>query len=267
MFRLHANDRPLSASNLAVRVAHRWQLCRSRPRGLVGFKTVVERRFRLTEEMNNDIIFFASAISVFYSLTVGLIAVGVWTTYTEVEEVVSAEAATIGALYRDLSSYPEPPRSLLQAELRSYTQEVITRAWPAQARGTLDDDATRLLTTFQRELTRFEPATPGQQILHAEALDTFNELITLRRLRIGGVGGGLPGVMWLIVVLGALLTIGVTYLLQIQRSVQIVLTAMLALFIGLVIFVIACLDRPLSGPLGIGPEAYQLVIDRLIDLR
>ena len=44
--------------------------------GLAGFNGLIRHRIRLTEAMNNDIIFFASAISVFYSLTVGLIAVG-----------------------------------------------------------------------------------------------------------------------------------------------------------------------------------------------
>ena len=47
--------------------------------GLALFQWLIVGRLRLTEEMNNDMIFFASAIAVFYSLTVGLIAVGVWT--------------------------------------------------------------------------------------------------------------------------------------------------------------------------------------------
>ena len=36
------------------------------------------------------VIFFASAIGGFYSLTVGLIAVGVWSTYSQVENTDSA---------------------------------------------------------------------------------------------------------------------------------------------------------------------------------
>jgi hypothetical protein len=39
------------------------------------------------------------------------------------------------------------------------------------------------------------------------------------------------------------------------------------MFIGLVVFVIACLDQPLSGPLAIDSHPYQLVLDRLIDLK
>ena len=79
--------------------------------GLALFQWLIVGRLRLTEEMNNDIIFFASAIAVFYSLTVGLIAVGVWTTYSQVENTVSAEATAIGCFYRDVSGYPEPARS------------------------------------------------------------------------------------------------------------------------------------------------------------
>ena len=79
--------------------------------GLALFQWLIVGRLHLTEEMNNDIIFFASAIGVFYSLTVGLIAVGVWSTYSQVENTVSAEATAIGCFYRDVSGYPDPART------------------------------------------------------------------------------------------------------------------------------------------------------------
>ena len=74
--------------------------------------------------------------------------------------------------------------------------------------------------------------------------------------------------MWSVVLFGAAFTVGVTYLLKIQRSVHMVLTACFAMFIGLVVFVIASLDQPLSGPLAIDSHPYlRLVVDRLIDLK
>jgi len=66
---------------------------------------------------------------------------------------------------------------------------------------------------------------------------------------------------------GAFLSITVTYLLKINTVVQAMLTAFLAVFIGLVVFVMAGLDSPLTGPLAINPSAYQLVQDRLINLK
>lgn len=235
--------------------------------GLPVFRWMTAGRLHLTEEMNNDIIFFASAIAVFYSLTVGLIAVGVWSTYTSVGDIVSAEAAAIASLYRDAGGYPEPIRSDLETQIRSYTEFIIKEAWPAQARGELTTGAPRRLNALEQTLVKFEPATVGQQILHAETLRQINELTTLRRKRIHSISGGLPAVMWTVILVGAVLTICVTYLLQIDRIVQLVLTAFLAMFIGLVVFVIASLDQPLSGPLAIDSKPYQLVLDNLIDLK
>jgi hypothetical protein len=235
--------------------------------GLLIFWRFVAGRLRLTEEMNDDIIFFASAIGVFYSLTVGLIAVGVWTTYTSVENTVSAEATAIGCFYRDISGYPEPVRTNLQKEVRDYTVFLLDEAWPAQHRGQSLDATTRRLSTLEQQLVQFEPATIGQQVLHAETLHQYNEVAALRRQRLNAIGGGLPSVMWSVVLIGAFLTISVTYLLKIQPGVHFVLTAFFAMFIGLVVFVIASLDQPLSGPLAIDSRPYQLVLDRLIDLK
>ena len=235
--------------------------------GLALFQWLIVGRLRLTEEMNNDIIFFASAIAVFYSLTVGLIAVGVWTTYSQVENTVSAEATAIGCFYRDISGYPEPARTTLQAQVREYTVFLIEQAWPAQRRGKSTDVATRRLSTLEQELVRFEPATLGQQVLHAETFRQYNDVAGLRRKRLHAIGAGLPSVMWSVVLFGAFLTITVTYLLKMQRIVHFVLTGFFAMFIGLVVFVITSLDQPLSGPLAIDSGPYQLVLDRLIDLK
>lgn len=235
--------------------------------GLVLFQRYIANRTGLSEEMNNDVIFFASTIGVFYSLTVGLIAVGVWTNYTQVQDIVSGEAVALGALYRDVSGFPEPYRSQLQQDIRDYTEFVIEKAWPAQRNGIILDMTTERMSQIQDHLYNYEPATPGKEAIYAETLRQFNDLIVLRRRRIDAIDGGLPTSMWAIVLIGAVLTITVTYLLKIQQPVHSVLTAFMALFIGLVIFVVAGLDNPLSGPLAIGSDSYQLILDRLINMK
>jgi hypothetical protein len=58
---------------------------------------------------HNDIVgFFFGAVTVFYGITLGLLMVGVWGTFTAAEEKVDREAGTVAALYRDFSSYPKP---------------------------------------------------------------------------------------------------------------------------------------------------------------
>lgn len=235
--------------------------------GLACFKWLAEGRIHFTEQTNRDVIFFASAISVFYSLIVGIIAVGVWKNYTDAQSIVSEEATAIGCFYRDISGYEEPACHELQREVHSYTDFLIDVAFPAQKRGEATNEATRRLTELERHLISFEPTTAGQQILHAQALHQYNEIAALRRKRIHIIGSGLPAVMWNVVLIGAALVIGITYLLQIEPTVQFVLTGCLAMFIGLVVFVIASLDQPLSGPLAIDSRPYRIVRDGLMNLK
>src|SRR5438874_10854413 len=89
--------------------------------GLPVFKRLTSGRLHLTETMNNDIVFFAEAIAVFYSLTVGLIAVGVGSNYSSVSDIVSADPAKIASMYRDDTGYPDPIRTDLQGQVRRHT--------------------------------------------------------------------------------------------------------------------------------------------------
>jgi len=234
--------------------------------GLYVFQRVSAGRLKLSEELNNQVIFFASMIGMFYSLTAGMIAIGVWTAYRNAENIVSSEATSIGCLYRDIGGYPEPIRTRLQGDVRSYVDFIQKKAWPLQRQGIPTDEATRMLTDLEGVLVQFEPTTNGQQILHSQVLTQYNQAAALRRQRLHLIGGGLPSVMWSVVLIGAALTITVTYLLTIDRRLHFVMTGFLSMFIGLVVFVIASLDRPLSGPLAIGSRPYELVLERLIDL-
>src|SRR6476659_6400198 len=92
-------------------------------------------RLHYHDGANDAVSGTVQAIGVFYGITVGLIAVGVWNTNSNASELVSKEAASIGALYSDVSGYPPPIRDELRGKLREYTVFVINEAWPAQRIG------------------------------------------------------------------------------------------------------------------------------------
>src|SRR5215471_2239202 len=128
--------------------------------------------FHYSEGINDAVSGTVQAIGVFYGITVGLIAVGVWNTNSNSSELVSREAAAIGALYRDVSGYPQPIRDELRGKLREYTVFVIEKAWPAQkiGKGQTLDEGRQIMDEFQSRLFTFEPASTGQSALHSETL-------------------------------------------------------------------------------------------------
>lgn len=205
------------------------------------------------------------SVMVFYGLAVALIAVTVFQTYSETTKVVTGEAAALNSLYRDVTSYPEPIRTELQKGLRDYTDQVINQAWPLQRQGKIPTAGIEHMTRFQAVLTKFEPTTEGQKILHAETLRAYNLLIQSRRLRLDAVGTGLPKVMWAVVVFGAFIGLSASFFFKVDDlRLHLIEVLLLSVFIGLVIFMILALDRPFRGDLGISADPYQLVYDQLM---
>jgi len=221
-------------------------------------------RFRYGDGINDAVSGTVQAIGVFYGITVGLIAVGVWNTNAAASDLVSREASAVGGLYRDVAGIPSPLREELTGKLREYLDATINQEWPAQKKGKIPEPGTLILNDFQAKLFAYEPATPGQIELHSETLHAFNVLADARRLRMNAVSGGLSGIMWGVIWVGAVISIGVAYLFNIQDAkMHALLIALMAGFLAIVLFMISINDKPFYGAVSVGPEPYQLLLDRL----
>jgi hypothetical protein len=234
--------------------------------GLFLVRRLVTPRLRFNDGVNDAISGIVAVVGVFYGITVGLLAVGGWTTWSNAAELVSKEAAAIGALYHDVSAYPEPARGTLQTGLRQYTLAVVNQVWPAQQQGRVTNVGQRTLDDFQSKLHAFEPSTATQIALHSETLGAYNRLIEYRRLRVDAVNSGLSAVMWSVIWVGAMISISVTYFYNIEDpTLHYVLVALLAAFLALVIFTIGINDKPFFGRVSIPPASYTLILERVID--
>jgi len=204
-------------------------------------------------------------VMVFYGLAVALVAVGVFQTYSDTSNLISGEAASLAALYRDVSGYPEALRPRLQGELRDYVRYTIDEAWPMQHRGKMPTAGVERVDRFQALLVAFEPSTEGQKLLHGETLAAYNRMMQARRLRLDALDQGLPGVMWIVVVVGAFIGLTSTFFFTVEDArLHFIQVMLLATFIGLVIFMIIALDRPFRGDLALRPDPYQLIYDHLM---
>jgi hypothetical protein len=215
---------------------------------------------------HNDVVgIFLNVIGIIYGIALGLIAVATWQNYSNTGAKVNDEAACVAALYRDVSSLPEPARSDLQQQLRSYTRIVIDVSWAAQREGRIPDAGTEQLNAFQATLDHFDPATDGQKILFAETLRAFNRLVELRRVRMEQTVSGLPFPVWVVVIAGAFITLAVTWFVRsLSLSVHIWMTFLLSIFLGLVIQLMIRLDKPYRGSYSISPSAFEVVYQQLM---
>jgi hypothetical protein len=118
---------------------------------------------------------------------------------------------------------------------------------------------------LQGTLITFEPGTEAQKVLALQTLASYDRMMEARRLRLDSVERKLPGVMWMVIILGAFISLFSAYYFPVlDVRVHRAQIWLLATFIALVIFMILALDRPYRGDLGLKATPYELVYEHLM---
>jgi hypothetical protein len=152
----------------------------------------------------------------------------------------------------------------LEDLLKEYTRYVIEDAWPLQRVGIVPDAGVQRAAAFQARLATFEPQTKGQEAIHEAALRQFNTFFEYRRTRLYSVDFGIPLIMWVTVAVGAAINIILIWLFKLRRGVHLLLGGLISFYTATMICLIALLDNPYRGEVGVSPGAFQMVYDHLM---
>lgn len=235
--------------------------------GQIATRRLLRRWFR-DRDYNDVVGHYISAFGVLYGITLGLISVAAWENFGDVEGKVSTEASAVASLYRNVNCYAEPSRAELTQILRDYTRHVIDVSWPEMQQGIIPSSSRAFITRFQKALVAFEPVNEAQIALHRESLYRFNSLVEARRLRIDCVAWRLPTILWVVVLAGSIMSFMLTWLLVVENHLlHDVLTAIMAILLGLLIFFLVTLDLPFEGTHSVGPDSLDLVYEQVMTPR
>ena len=230
--------------------------------GILILKPILRLTMGAPPDLNEAIGHGTAGFSLFYGLLLGLLTVAAYQNNAKVGEAILNEATTLGAVYGDMSSYPEPIRSDMKAMMRDYTLFTIHRDWPAHRQGEFLNGGSNRSNAMRQRLASFEPETAGQEVVHAETLSGFQGFAQARQQRLTGVITEIPDVLWYAVLVGAAINVVLIVMLRMRPLQQFFLGTITAFFLGVILFVIVALDDPLRGESGLDPGPLQLLWDR-----
>lgn len=180
------------------------------------------------------------------------------------EQTTYVEANALVAVYWATDSLPEPGRTQIQRQVRSYAIVVAEREWPDMRAGRPVDAAgwdqlNRLRATVDRTRT----ANDWQEARRAEASTQLWNVYQARQERLNASGSGVSNVVWFAILVGSLMAVALPFLFGGARMVaHAIVVSMLAGAIALLLFAIYQLQNPYSGGASVGPEAFTAAVAR-----
>lgn len=221
----------------------------------------LENFFGLTEDTNDIVGHFLSMSGVFYGITLGLIAVSTYETFGDAESSVTNEANSLNTLYRATNLFERSDKKQMRNTLKQYAAYMVNDGWDLQRQGMVPTGLSAIVDTFQKQLIDYQIVTDKDKIVFEEVLKSFNDLSERRRLRVSNITAGLPGTIWLILLLGAFVNVALTWLLVIDnRRFDILINTLSGILLGSLIYWIAAMDNPFRGEYSVSPEAFELLL-------
>jgi hypothetical protein len=128
------------------------------------------------------------------------------------------------------------------------------------ARGGESPKVQELLKRIWTEYSSYEPKTENEKIFFTESVRNLNEAGELRRLRLMDSRTGIHPMLWAILLIGGVATIGFTFFFGSENLwAQIMMASTLAIVVGLILFIILLLDFPFTGALSITSDAFRSI--------
>jgi Protein of unknown function (DUF4239) len=236
----------------------------------VGGLVLVQRLYSTDQrKQHNDVAGFIYAVlGVAYAVLLGLVLIAVWEKWEAAETLTADEANELAGIFWYAHALPQPEGRHIQELVRSYERVVVEEEWPLMAQGRSSPKAWDTLDELRATILGLKPTTDAKQMgydqmRYEEILVQLHELGSARRERLLAAEQGLPPILWVVLILGGVITVGFTYLFGLNNTlVHLLMVAALALIISMSLFTVAALDYPFNGDIRIHPSAYENDLER-----
>jgi hypothetical protein len=213
---------------------------------------------------NNELVGFTYAVyGLIYGVLLAFTIVVAWQRFAETEQLVLYETTILSELWRDSIVARPAMRDSIQKNLIDYAQSVVDDEWPAMAaRGQTHPQTEKVYERLWTLTYHFKPETKIQEAYMGHFLGRMNELSGTRRLRILHSRMEVHGVLWLVLLIGAVPTVAYPLLFSNKHAwVQVVIMGCIMMIVMLGLLVTLFLQHPFSGEVSIEPEAFRELLD------
>ncbi len=211
---------------------------------------------------HNDVAgFIYAVIGVIYAVLIAFVVIVVWEDYQEANGIVEGEANTISSLQALSKGFDTEYSSKLNSAINVYIKKAVNEDWKLMTskqnlnkiKEKPSDKAFNALIDIYYS---FSPASHRETMLLDKSIDKLEKLGEYRQLRFFSTKLSVPGFMWFVLSIGAVLVISFAMLFSSANLwAQLIMISVLSTSISLVLLLILALDHPYIGIIKVGADS------------
>jgi hypothetical protein len=211
-------------------------------------------------EASNELVGFTYAVfGLIYGVLLAYTIVVAWERFDETEKNAAREATILSELWRDAEVFSLDTRVGVHLDLMRYAESVADEEWPTMGeKGAADPRTIAAYEKLWSQSYQITPDNKTQEAFLQQFLERMNELSGARRLRIMYSRNEVHAILWIVLVMGSIMTVGYTLLFTSKHAwVHTVITGCIMLMSLLGLLVILSLQYPFTGDVSVKPEAFH----------
>ncbi len=204
-----------------------------------------------------------SIIGVTYAVLLAFVAMLAWEGYNKAQAATYAEAAAVLDVHTASIGFRGPEGAALRDNLTGYVRAVVEVEWPAQALGHTVEGGMVALAKLNRTAFTLRPQDSDGDV-RAVLLQSLTRLSDARQDRLLAAESSIPGVVWVVTVLGGALTIAFSSFLGAPSlGMHVAMSAVLAMSGALVLILIIALSNPFRGDFRVSPGVFARALAQM----
>ncbi|WP_395292796.1 hypothetical protein ACF9IK_03680 [Kitasatospora hibisci] len=224
---------------------------------------VLLRHRRVSEDEDTDetpdvIEYMTMMIGVVYAIVLGLAIAGVWEARSAAQDDVFREAQSLHEVSERAQVYPVEFRDKVQADVDAYVSYVVDVEWEyMREHGEVSARGTELLDKLRQDVATRTPASDLEAQAYQPIVDRISVADDARNARGQNAGPTMPGVVWFGLIVGAVVTVGMVFALQIRRSYrELLLAGAFSALIAFLLFLIWDFDDPFGRSVSVTTQPF-----------
>lgn len=204
-----------------------------------------------------------TTVGMVYAIIIAIAAIALWEPRGDADQASSREAADIAEVHWAARTLPGGPE--VQRLATDYTRIVIEKEWPVLSeRHESLPEAQRALDTLRTKVEAIQPVGEAQATSYRQARDRILDAYDARRTRISAADEAMPALLWPVLIIGGLISVGFLYVFGLERTFpNAAMMAILGAAVAMLLFLLYQMEFPYSRGLAVQPEAFETALEQM----